>query len=204
MKTKFGLLLALCLISITGFCTKWTVTNSGFTFSPDTLTIALGDSVFFNIASAHNVVEVSQSTWNANGNTPLPGFSLPFGGGLLLPAQLTLGTHYYVCSPHASSGMKGTIIVYDSTTTGIPDIPLQTSFSVFPNPSNGTVWLTVGKLQSPGNCNLRIYDIKGKMVYETKVNETISSIDLSELTNGVYLIRLFNGKAILTRKIVIQ
>lgn len=52
------------------------------------------------------------ATWSVNGNTPLSGgFTRPFGGGLLTPSTgLTVGTHYYVCSPHASSGMKGIIV----------------------------------------------------------------------------------------------
>lgn len=89
-----------------------TITTPGFNFSPSTLTIALGDTIDFSIASAHNVLEVSQATWNANGNTPLPGgFSLPFGGGTLI--LQSSGTYYYVCEPHAGGGMKGTITVMD-------------------------------------------------------------------------------------------
>jgi hypothetical protein len=59
---------------------------------------------------------VSQATWNANGTTPLPGgFSVPFGGGMVLPSQLGIGTHYYVCQAHVSFGMKGKIIVTGSS-----------------------------------------------------------------------------------------
>src|SRR2546426_323217 len=113
MKT-ITLLVAIVLCSFFGFATNWTVsaTNSQFTFTPSALTIASGDSVQFVLGSIHNAVEVSQATWNANGTTALAGgFSVPFGGGLVLPAQLPLGIHYYVCTNHASMGMKGTITV---------------------------------------------------------------------------------------------
>ncbi|MCB2204575.1 T9SS type A sorting domain-containing protein [bacterium] len=103
-----------CLLSGSVLATTHTVVNSGFSFSPSSLTINVGDTVVFNLGSAHNVVEVSQATWNANGNTPLSGgFTLPFGGGTLIFS--TAGTEYYVCSPHASSGMKGTINVVQTT-----------------------------------------------------------------------------------------
>ena len=92
-------------------------------------------SMNFTLAASHNVVEVSQSTWNANDNTALPGgFQTPFGGGLVLPAKLGTGTHYYVCSPHASLGIKGIIIVQDNS--GIADNKLQAGISVYPNPAN--------------------------------------------------------------------
>ncbi|RPI23044.1 MAG: hypothetical protein EHM61_20725 [Acidobacteria bacterium] len=87
-----------------------TVNDVGFTFNPATVTITAGDSVQWQIASIHNVVEVTEATWNANGNTPKAGgFSTTFGGGTV--QFNTPGTYWYVCSPHASAGMKGRVIV---------------------------------------------------------------------------------------------
>jgi len=122
--------LAFALYSIVASSTTTTIINSGFTFSPASVTINIGDSVNFALTSIHTVVEVSQATWNANGTTPLSnGFSKGSGGGMVLPAELTLGTHYYVCGNHASLGMKGVIIVQDPAT--------QYTVSVSANPSSG-------------------------------------------------------------------
>ena len=111
---KFRLLLFTLLLSagFSGFCTTWTIGFSGNTFTPSSITITFGDTVNFALNSTHNAVEVSQTTWIANGTTPLAGgFQVPLGGGSVFPAQLGVGTHYYVCTPHASLGMKGTITV---------------------------------------------------------------------------------------------
>jgi plastocyanin len=91
--------------------TKHTVTASGFTFSPSTLTITEGDTVVFTLSLLHDALEVSHATWNINGTTALPGgFSVAFGGGEAVPSGV--GTHYYVCENHVLSfGMKGSIIV---------------------------------------------------------------------------------------------
>ncbi len=121
MKTKIILSLFLIFVSFSGFCTVWTVNNSGTTYTPATITINLGDTVNFSIDGSHNALEVSQSTWNANGNTALSGgFQTSYGGGIVLPAQLSVGTHYYVCVPHASMGMKGTIIVQNCSVPAQP------------------------------------------------------------------------------------
>lgn len=115
------LLTAMVLCSILNmYATIWTVTNSGNTFSPSTVTITQGDTVLFQLAGAHNAQEVSQTTWNANGNSPVIGFQTNFGGGTV--TGLTTGTHYYVCSPHASMGMKGRIIVNPAPTVVIPNV----------------------------------------------------------------------------------
>jgi len=90
--------------------TKHTIVSSGFTFSPSSLSITLGDTVEFDLTSIHNAVEVSEATWNINGSTPLAGgFALGSGGGIVV--LTTEGVHWYVCQPHSGSGMKGTITV---------------------------------------------------------------------------------------------
>lgn len=87
-----------------------TVTNDGFTFSPSEITIRAGDSVQWQLENIHNVQEVTEATWNANGTTPKPdGFSAPLGGGTV--QFNNPGTYWYVCTPHAAQGMKGRVIV---------------------------------------------------------------------------------------------
>jgi plastocyanin len=169
------------------YCTTWQITNSGFTFSPATVTIITGDDVNFSLASIHNVVEVSQSTWTADGNTPLPGgFSLPFGGGLLSSAQLTVGTHWYVCSPHASMGMKGIIIV--STSTGITENQQQLNISLYPNPAVDliTIKTNSGLLNFP----YFITDQAGRQVLSGKINSEITYLEIGQLKKGIYLFQI--------------
>jgi plastocyanin len=202
MKTKFLLPLVLMLISLTGFGKTWTVTNLGSAFTPATITIAQGDSVNFSISSAHNCVEVSKATWDANGNTPLPGFSTPYGGGLLLPAQLTLGTHYYVCTPHAVWGMKGTIIVQG--TTGNKEINQMSNISVYPNPSSGLFHVAISGLKSVRNGNAQIYNVLGESVYQTGFSNSIFDVNLSNLSSGVYLMKIFDGQNVIAKRVIKQ
>jgi len=118
MTKKIILLFFFIALCFNAFCKIWTVTNSGTSFSPDQLTINLGDTVQFSIAASHDVLEVNKSTWDSNGNAALVGgFSTPFGGGMVKPNLLALGTHYYVCTPHAAFGMKAKIIVQTPPTT---------------------------------------------------------------------------------------
>ena len=87
------------------------VGNAGNTFDPADITIAVGDSVSFELAGNHNAVEVDQATYDAQGTTALEGgFALPLGGGVAGPFDAA-GMHYYVCTPHAGLGMVGTITV---------------------------------------------------------------------------------------------
>jgi len=130
--------IALLLSTGLASATTHTITNSGFTFSPSNVTIELGDTVRFTLTLDHNAVEVSQSTWNANGSTLLAGgFIRPYGGGIVV--LTTTGTHYYVCSPHADGGMKGRITVNPVTDVGPTGDGTPDKFSLaqnYPNPFN--------------------------------------------------------------------
>ena len=58
---KFLLFSALAFFSQVALSTTVTITNTGFAFSPDNVSINLGDTVIFQLGSIHNAVEVSQS-----------------------------------------------------------------------------------------------------------------------------------------------
>lgn len=102
--------IVLCCSSLAAQASVYPITTVGFTYSPDTLHIALGDTVQFTLGNNHNAVEVNQATWNANGTTSNGGFNIPFGGGQWVPTNT--GTFYYVCTPHASLGMKAVVVVH--------------------------------------------------------------------------------------------
>jgi plastocyanin len=201
----FTLSIAFCLLAIPAFCTIHIVTTPGFDFSPMTLTIQEGDTVMFNIDGIHNVQEVSQTTWNNNQSTPLPGgFSLPFGGGMLLPADLDAGTHFYVCQPHANQGMKGTIIVEPSTAT---EFELNdSSLSIYPNPSTGNVQLSVNRPDNTNNYNIYVYNLEGEEVYATthSAAEFKVDVDLGHLPKGVYIVRFNEKTGSYSKRLVLQ
>ena len=145
---KITLFAILLISSLTSFSTTWTVTAPSFplAFTPTLITITAGDSVKFVLAGTHDAREVSLTTWNANLNTPLPGgFQTPWSGGLVLPAQLGVGTHYYVCTPHAAFGMKARIIVSPAPLTATSN---QTNVSCN-GQCNGTATVTPNGGQSP-------------------------------------------------------
>ncbi len=108
MKHLFTLILSFFTLAFAN-ATVHNVSSIGLTYTPDAITINQGDSVIWNLTGSHDVVEVSQATYLAGGNTSNGGFSTPFGGGTVV--FNTPGLFYYVCTPHASLGMIGTINV---------------------------------------------------------------------------------------------
>jgi plastocyanin len=188
-------------IATTGKGTIHTITTPGFSFSPPAIQILAGDTVNFSIGGSHKPVEVSQATWNANGNTPLPGgFALPFGGGMLFTAGWSQGMHYYVCEPHAGMGMKGTINVMG--TVGLSAVfPTASAVNIFADPAgDGLI------VDAPGIDRFSVFDMSGRPV-ASQMAETSgrTHFPTAALSRGIYFFRL-RGKdsALVTRKVYID
>lgn len=89
------------------------VTTSGFSFSPDNITIAEGDTVrWINLDPVHNVAQTDcpatgASTYNGGFRSGDPGavsmFEVTFN---------SIGEYCYICQPHAAAfDMYGTVVV---------------------------------------------------------------------------------------------
>jgi plastocyanin len=178
-----------------------TIRNSSFTFSPNAITINFGDSVFFQLGAIHNAVEVSQATWDANGTTALPGFSLNLGGGLV--TGLSVGVHYFVCVPHASLGMKGMITV--SPALGINYFNISSNdFNVYPNPTYGTftVEYNGASTQNENVTAIEIFNLSGAKIYSQPIQNEQTLIDLSNMPTGTYIVRINDNDRIYSKKLV--
>jgi plastocyanin len=195
---KIILIAVLFVGAITGFSKTWIINNVGFTFSPASITITLGDTVNFVLDPIHDVVEVSLATWNADGTTPLPGgFTTGFGGGKVFPAKLTVGTHYYVCGVHAVDGMKGVIIV--NTATGITQSLDNLDISVFPNPAKDFIVVKTDNRLSGSKYFLT--NLEGMQILAGMINSETTIVDISLFDKGIYLFRV-SGPGQRTFKII--
>jgi plastocyanin len=189
-----------------------TIVNSGFEFSPDDVTINVGDTVNFQLSAIHDAVEVSEATWNANGNSPVDGgFSTPFGGGQV--TGLSAGVHFYVCTPHASGGMKGKITVNGPSGIGDNE-PVVRKINIYPNPTNGIFTLQYNEPaapagSTPGNdqqARLEIFNLLGEKIADLpSINsQTSNKIDLSAMPDGIYFIRISDRERVYSEELIKQ
>ncbi|MFI5203916.1 MAG: hypothetical protein ACHQF2_05415, partial [Flavobacteriales bacterium] len=79
---KLLLSAASLLIMNVSFGSVHVIINIGTTdFNPDPVSAVGGDTLVFNLMTGHTATSVSQTTWNANGNTPNGAFNFPAPGG---------------------------------------------------------------------------------------------------------------------------
>ncbi len=88
------------------------------------------------------------------------------------------------------------------TALGIDDI-IARELSIYPNPNKGKFFVQLGS-DFNTNTKIEVYNVMGKRVYETLASNSKTEIDLSDLDQGIYFIRVMDGETILTQKIIKQ
>lgn len=182
-KTTLTLSFLMLLAVQTLFATKHTIVTSGFTFSPSSVTANLGDTVSIAGSTTHPAVQVDQTTWNANSNTPMAG-----GWGTKTTTYTftitSTNTIYYVCANHVSSmQMKGLINVISSGVNQVSSPSLN--ISVYPNPVTNGELTVKAEGYTGSNGKIVIYDTEGKAL-ETHALTGASTTVKSKLPSGVY------------------
>ena len=86
---------------------------------------------------------------------------------------------------------------------GIQDIDLSSTISLYPNPADKEVYLTLDNTDL-GNTKAVIYDIQGRVIkaFEIKENENNVKLDISSLAKGTYTIMISNDKTRVTKKLI--
>jgi len=67
---------------------------------------------------------------------------------------------------------------------------------IYPNPSNGII-----NIANSENSNVIVYNLLGEVVANSYCNSAFGSVDLSNLSNGSYIIKVISDKNIVTQKI---
>ena len=89
--------------------------------------------------------------------------------------------------------------------TGVQNVTLENNVSIIPNPSNGNVNIIISDADK--NVTLTVYNVIGQVVktYATTESPSVFSqqLDLTNMTNGTYLLKIQSGTKTATKKLVI-
>jgi plastocyanin len=184
MKTIFTVLFAIAhAISCYGQ-TNHDLLASDFLFSPDTLYIQPGDTVNVTISGYHSATEIDSIDWVNNTDNHNGGFDIGFGSNSTIDWFVlnNIGTHYYICEPHAAMGMKGVIIVDNAQNIQNHFDPNNFSIS---QSSDGQINLSYSDANQ-----IDIFDMTGKLVYTGSLELSSGNQNIAcNLSKGAYIFR---------------
>lgn len=197
----FSLIIILFLSGSSFSQTTHDVTVQNFSFSPQSLTITVGDTVrWTNILGHHNVKA------DDNSFTSGPAADAPWEYTHTFTAA---GNNPYYCEPHQGLGMTGTIIVTDPV--GVDDEKLVADkfelMQNYPNPFNPST--NIGfRISDRGFVSLKVYNILGDEI-ATLMNEEKEqgvydvTFNAAGLSSGMYLYKLQAGSFVEMKKMIL-
>ena len=191
-----------------------TVNAGNFFFDPDTLFIAVGDTVqWINTEGFHNVNADISTLTGESFNNPESFASDPTSDAILLTRVFTVpGVYNYDCAVgnHAEMGMVGTLVVGNDVVTSVENTPLDKiqSFKAFYNSANGQILVEYGLDKGASKTSVSLHDLNGRILHQEKFNSVLGyntySINLTRLPAGHYFVRLFVDGSVATRKVYIH
>ncbi|MFA6401815.1 MAG: plastocyanin/azurin family copper-binding protein [Salinivirgaceae bacterium] len=183
MKTIQIISLALLLsISFNSNAATHVIKQTGFSFSPNELTVTVGDVIRWEWAggthtTTSKVIPNDAPAWDS----PLSSTNTSFEYTVTVA-----GVYNYVCTPHESMGMKGSFTA--NIATAINENASLLNFSIYPNPVSSFINIT-----SSIEGEVVLSDILGKTLRTIRLNDlpvVIDSyqLDLSDFKNGIYML----------------
>jgi hypothetical protein len=86
--------------------------------------------------------------------------------------------------------------------TGITESSINKSFLIYPNPAS--VYLTLRFAQNISKAEIKIYNLLGELKSTSRKSSTESNINISDLSNGVYIIEVTTERNIMRQKFIKQ
>lgn len=109
------------------------------------------------------------------------------------------GDYTQTFSNHA--GCDSTVTLHLNLPAGISDYGDADRLRVYPNPTTGVL---NAECDWP-NCELRVFDVYGKLLFINKLDKSENRVDLSDCANGIYFLHVFaDGTRVATRKVVVE
>jgi len=182
-----------------------TITQSGLTFSPASVSVNVGDVIHWvwtggthNTTSNAATIPVGAAVWAA----PLTAGSPTFDYTVEVA-----GTYGYGCTFHADMGMVG-VFTAASGTQVEPVLTAVSDFTVGVDYNSHTLHVKVENF-SNAHTTLKMMDITGRTVAnlmdgELGTGEQLYHFDVAAHTAGIYFVRMEQNGKVTTRKVLLN
>ncbi|MFO8086423.1 MAG: T9SS type A sorting domain-containing protein [Bacteroidales bacterium] len=84
---------------------------------------------------------------------------------------------------------------------GVENNEQTMEMSIYPNPATDQVNITI---EDYNNATVEVYNLLGEVVKSAQVTDENTQLDVANLNNGTYIVRVMNGDNVATKKVVIR
>lgn len=194
--------LSVALLGFSASATTHTITQQSLTFSPNQLTVEVGDIVLFQWTSGNHTttsasVPAGAATWDALLTSSMQTFEY---------TVTVEGIYGYVCTPHALAGMVGGFMAV-LPSSARAHVPANLSMTAGTS-ANGQLFVTLENATTD-MATVTLVDITGRnamTLHHGAISDATFTIrqDVAVLQRGIYFVRFDEGSRVVTRKVLIQ
>ncbi|MEO6902292.1 MAG: T9SS type A sorting domain-containing protein [Bacteroidia bacterium] len=138
--------------------------------------------------------DISAGKWSTIASYP--------GSGRFAPVSFVIGNAGYIATGMTSANVSvQDLYKLSYLTTGLEKIKSSVAYSVYPNPA--TSEFTITNITRAENFHYSLYTLLGAEIKSGYLTEA-GKVNVSDLSKGIYLIKVNNGKNGFTKKVIIQ
>jgi photosystem II stability/assembly factor-like uncharacterized protein len=94
-------------------------------------------------------------------------------------------------------GTNGKIMKYTNGTASNNDLSISNNFSIFPNPTHDNL-----TIETPEKATIEILNIEGQIIKTINTADKQATIDVADLSSGIYIIKAKTEKGIAVKKFI--
>jgi Fungalysin metallopeptidase (M36)/Secretion system C-terminal sorting domain/Bacterial pre-peptidase C-terminal domain/Fibronectin type III domain len=152
------------------------------------------------------LADYNLTLYNSNGKTKIASSATPGSGNEFISTTLAAGTYYvkvdaakgiadsnncYALTVSGIGSLTSAAITSNGVSSAMPNIDAVTKTSVYPNPANKSVTVSIMDLKT--TAAILLYDMYGKLLAKQTTHQSKTAMDISRLASGTYIIKVLNN-----------
>lgn len=86
----------------------------------------------------------------------------------------------------------------------VQEVVIEEEVKVYPNPTNGSFKVFMPECEKHETAYYKFYDMNGVLLFEDKLHDNETEIDIGNKPAGVYLLKITNGDDVITKIVLKQ
>ncbi|MEI6122045.1 MAG: T9SS type A sorting domain-containing protein [Bacteroidota bacterium] len=104
--------------------------------------------------------------------------------------------------PGYTVGTNGTILKYTHATGIDENTTAESEVTIYPNPAKDKITVTITQENQQNQSQIAIYTLQGQLILQTALTNATNEIDISNLSLGVYFLKVVNDNNASVKKFV--
>lgn len=114
----------------------------------------------------------------------------------------TYSGNFYVKTTDIYGCVSGASNVISVLFTLVSEIGNLDNIKIYPNPVNENIFIDFSDYSDMSNTFFELYDLQSKLITKMKIEEKLTKIAISELSKGVYIMKISNNDGIFVGRVI--